>query len=40
MFLVLQLLVKIEISPSWKPWTNLAPQLCKFLDLVLLTKFY
>jgi len=34
MLLVLQLLLKIEISHSWKPWTSLIPHLLKCVDLV------
>jgi len=40
MFFVLQFLVKIGTSHSWKPWTNLVPRLSKCVDLVILTKFY
>jgi len=39
MFLVLQLLVEIEISPSLKLWPNFVPQLQNCVDLVFLTKF-
>jgi len=40
MFLFPQVLVNFGISPSSKLYTNLVPHLSKYVNLVLLTKFF